>query len=114
MNPVSERSQTGTPAGVVLMPDAGPLITLAYADALDLLFKPGWTVQLVDMVLNEVTRSPTPTNQRLAVWARRHRVPVLTTRTFEHHSKAALSAVPARRKSNLGDLAIQEVMGGFD
>ena len=113
MNPVSERSQTGTPAGVVLIPDAGPLITLAYADALDLLFKPGWTVQLVDMVLNEVTRNATPTNQRLAVWARRHRVPVLTTRTFEHHVKAALAAVPSRRKSNLCELAIQEVMGGF-
>jgi len=29
-------------ASVALLPDAGPLITLAYADALDLLFKPGW------------------------------------------------------------------------
>ena len=35
---------------VILLPDAGPLITFAYADALDLLFKPGWSVQLVDMV----------------------------------------------------------------
>ena len=44
---------------LVLLPDAGPLITLAYADALDLLFKPRWSVMLVDMVLHEVTRGAT-------------------------------------------------------
>ena len=38
-------------ASVALLPDAGLLITLAYADALDLLFKPGWPIVLVDMVL---------------------------------------------------------------
>jgi len=54
---------------IALLPDAGPLITLAYADALDVLFKPGWTVMLVDMVLHEVTRSQTPTSARLAAWA---------------------------------------------
>ena len=51
---------------VVLLPDAGPLITLAYADALDLLFKPGWPIVLVDMVLHEVTRNQTPTSEKLA------------------------------------------------
>jgi len=35
----------------VLIPDAGPWITLAYADGLDLLLKPGWPVAMVDMVL---------------------------------------------------------------
>ena len=50
---------------VVLLPDAGPLITLAYADALDLLFRAGWTVALVDMVLHEVTRNQTPTSRLL-------------------------------------------------
>ena len=53
-------------ANVVLLPDAGPLITLAYADALDLLFKPGWPIVLVDMVLHEVTRNQTPTSEKLA------------------------------------------------
>jgi hypothetical protein len=38
------------PSDIVLVPDAGPLITLAYADALDLLFTGGWTVVLVDTV----------------------------------------------------------------
>jgi len=33
----------------ILVPDAGPLITLAYADRLDLLQRPGWPVHAVDM-----------------------------------------------------------------
>lgn len=45
---------------IALLPDAGPLITLAYADALDLLLKPGWSVEIVDMVLHKVTRNETP------------------------------------------------------
>jgi hypothetical protein len=44
-----------SPKQIALLPDAGPLITLAYADALDVLLKPGWIVMIVDMVLHEVT-----------------------------------------------------------
>ena len=62
-------------APVVLLPDAGPLITLAYADALDLLFKPGWPVVLVDMVLHEVTRNRTPTSEKLGQWAVASKLP---------------------------------------
>lgn len=40
---------------ITLLPDAGPLITMAYANALDVLFKPGWRVGVVDRVLHEVT-----------------------------------------------------------
>ena len=109
---MSRRALAGAAASVVVLPDAGPLITLAYADALDLLFKPGWAVQLVDMVLHEVTRNATPTSERLARWVRRHRLPVLPTRTFEHHARVA-GALPGPKRSNLGELAIQEVMGGF-
>jgi hypothetical protein len=71
----------------VVLPDAGPLITLAYADALDLLFKPDWPVEIVDMVLKELTRNTTPTSERIAAWVAHH--------------------------SGLGELAIQEVMSGF-
>lgn len=97
---------------IVLLPDAGPLITLAYADALDLLFKPGWSVELVDMVLHEVTRSRTPTSERIAAWADKNKVSVLATETFQHHSRA-FSAEAPRKKSNLGELAIQETMKNF-
>ena len=89
-------------APVVLLPDAGPLITLAYADALDLLFKPGWPVLLVDMVLHEVTRNQTPTSEKLGQWAAASKLPVRVTQTFQHHQRA--------RKAHLGELAIQETM----
>jgi len=41
----------------VVVPDAGPWITLAYADALDLLTVPDWPVLMLDMMLEELTRS---------------------------------------------------------
>ena len=110
---MSQRSPASTAANVILLPDAGPLITLAYADALDVLFKPGWVVQLVDMVLHEVTRHATPTSQLLGAWASRHQLLILATRTFEHYSRAAVGAAPAPTKANLGELAVQEVMSGF-
>jgi hypothetical protein len=97
-------------ANIVLLPDAGPLITLAYADALDLLDKPGWPIVLVDMVLHEVTRNQTPTSEKLAQWAAAGQVSVRTTRSFQHHQRT-LAAIPAAaRTANLGELAIQETM----
>lgn len=57
---------------VVLLPDAGPLITLAYAGALDLLLKPGWSVEIVDMVLHEITRNETPTSRAIGEWVIDH------------------------------------------
>lgn len=95
-----------------LLPDAGPLITLAYADALDVLFKPGWTVMLVDMVLHEVTRNQTPTSSKLAAWAASARIPVLPTKTCEYFRQSATES-PSPRSRNLGELAIQETMNEF-
>ena len=80
------------PAEIVLLPDAGPLITLAYADALDVLFKPGWSVALVDMVLFEVTRNHTPTSEKLAQWALAHQLPILPTKIYERYSQALSSS----------------------
>ncbi len=98
------------PAGVVLLPDAGPLITLAYADALDLLFKPGWSLALVDMVLEEVTRNRTPDGQKIAEWVAAHALPVLPTATYERYRSPAAASITGARRSNLGEQAIQEVM----
>lgn len=98
---------------IVLLPDAGPLITLAYADSLDLLFKPCWAVVLVDMVLYEVTRNETPTSERLAEWAREKQLPVMPSKTFRHYQQALATPVSAPRKAHLGELAIQEVMNDF-
>ena len=97
-------------ASIALLPDAGPLITLAYADSLDLLFKPGWSVMLVDMVVHEVTRNETPTSEKLAQWVARNKLPVVLTKTCQRYQQMiAAGSVPAR-KSNLGELAIQESM----
>lgn len=96
---------------VTLLPDAGPLITLAYADALDLLLKPGWTVALVDMVLHEVTRNETPTSTRIAAWTRANEIPVFETTIYRRYRQAATASLV--RKTNPGELAIQEAMSEF-
>ena len=94
----------------VLLPDAGPLITLAYADALDLLLKPGWPVQVVDMVLHEVTRNATPTSEKIRQWVIGRSIPILATRTFKHFLAVQSGGETKPRKSNLGEIAIQEAM----
>ncbi len=96
---------------VLLFPDAGPLITLGYADALDLLLKPRWQVQLVDMVWHELTRSTTPTSKKVRQWASDHAVTTVPTRTFAHHQQQMLAAPEGSApKAHLGELAIQEHM----
>ena len=101
------------PADVALLPDAGSLITLAYADSLDLLFKPGWSVALVDMVLHEVTRNRTPTSEQLAHWVATHNLAVLATKVGQRYQQNLAAEQVAPRKSNLGELAIQEAMNEF-
>jgi hypothetical protein len=86
----------------VLIPDARPWITLAYSDALDLFLKPGWPVAMVDMELEELTRSQTPTSQQIAAWVSDQQVPVLPTEVCR---RAA-----GRRQRHLGEMAIQETM----
>ncbi len=103
---------TSSPS-VVLLPDAGPFITLAYADSLDLLFKPGWKVMVVDMVLHEVTRNDTPTSRKINRWVSSNQVDVLQTNIYAHHQKQLLTQSDASRKSNLGELSIQEAMNAF-
>lgn len=97
----------------VLLPDAGPLITLAYADSLNLLQKPGWPIVLVDMVLHEVTRNQTPASDKIAHWAKENTLPIRTTRIFQHHRQALASDSAAARTAHLGELAIQETMNDF-
>lgn len=94
---------------MVLLPDAGPLITLAYADALDLLFKPKWQVRVVDMVLEEVTRNATPNGQSIGGWVAQNSVPIMPTKTYTHYTESQRLA-SVTRKVKLGELAVQEAM----
>lgn len=98
---------------VVLLPDAGPLITLAYADSLDLLFKPGWSVAIVDMVLHEVTRAQTPSSEKLNHWFTANGVSIHSTKICAHYQRALSAGSVVPRKANLGELAIQETMNNF-
>ena len=95
---------------VVLLPDAGPLITLAYADALDLLETPGWPIKVVDMVLHEVTRNVTPTSEKIGGWVADRSIPIITTRTYQYYRTVREAGAGNPRKANLGELAIQEAM----
>jgi hypothetical protein len=102
------------PSDISLLPDAGPLITLAYADALDVLFKPGWRVAVVDMVQHELTRNQTPTSDKLARWMQSNAIAILPTQTFAQHQQSAADAAAApRKKANLGELAVQETINQF-
>ena len=98
---------------ILLLPDAGPLITLAYADALDVLFKPGWQINIVDMVQYEVTRNQTPTSQKILHWIVENSVQILSTKTHEHFQQSQASGTAPPRKANLGEFAIQEAMNNF-
>jgi len=95
---------------VVVLPDAGPLITLAYADMLDLLLTPGWPVRVVDMVLHEVTRNATPTSAKIGEWVAERSISILPTRTCLRYLSAQAGGTPPPRKANLGEIAIQEAM----
>lgn len=95
---------------VIILPDSGPLITLAYAGALDLLLKPRWTVCIVDMVLDEVTRNDTPTSEQIGCWVEQQKLSVLPTRTYQSYQEKLAKNSENPRKANLGELAIQEVM----
>lgn len=96
----------------ILVPDAGPLITLAYAGRLDLLQRPGWPVHAVDMVLYEVTRNQTPTSEAMATFVKEQTLTVVTTEVWRRYQQrladAATSAGVPPRKAGLGELAIQE------
>lgn len=86
----------------VLIPDPGPWISLAYAEALDLLLMLGWPLAMVDMVLEELTRSQTPTSQQIGAWVKDKCIPVLSTEVCRRSA--------GRRQRNLGEMAIQETM----
>jgi hypothetical protein len=98
---------------IVLLPDAGPLITLAYANSLDLLVRPGWPVQIVDMVLHEVTRNQTPSSGAIERWVNEKKIEVLPTEIFRRYRAEISNDASVPRRNNLGELASQEVMNSF-
>ena len=98
-----------------LLPDSGPLITLAYAGRLDLLLRPGWPLRMVDMVLHEVTRNATPTRNAINAFVAEHKPLVIETATFRNYKARVAAAAadpdaPSPRRAGLGELAMQEAI----
>lgn len=98
----------------ILVPDAGPLITLAYAGRLDLLQQPGWPVHVMDMVLHELTRNQTPTSEAIGAFVKEQALTVVTTQVWRRYQQRLTDAAAGHglppRKAGLGELAIQEYM----
>lgn len=104
----------------VIVPDTGPLIHLAQADALHLLHQVGRRVVVADMVATEATQDLTrPGAQDIADWIEAGRqpgsnAPVLVAPTeIGELFRRARAADPAVRSRNAGELAILEWLGSY-
>ncbi len=93
----------------LVVPDAGPLITLAYADRLDLLLTLRVTVVVVDMVQHELTRHHTETSQQILAFLYHNRIPIIRTSIGEE----ARTQGPAFHKRHAGERAVQDFLFDF-
>ena len=104
----------------LIVPDTGPLIHLAQADALHLLHQIGGRVVVADMVALEATQDMAkPGPREIAAWIEAGRQPgsntpvlVAPTKIGELFLKAR-EADPDIRPRNAGELAILEWLGGY-
>jgi len=97
----------------LIVTDSGPLITLAVAEALDVLFMPGLPVIVPDMVRHEVIADLSkPGALLVADWIRAnnpHRLTVAPTEVFEEFMLLK-SINPATKTKNRGEQAAAEVL----
>ena len=98
----------------LIVTDSGPLITLAIARSLDVLFLPGLPVIVPDMVRHEVIQDLSrPGAVLVADWIRLndpHRLTVGPTEVFEEFMLLR-SMNPATKTKNRGEQAAAEVLG---
>ncbi|MFA9217303.1 MAG: hypothetical protein ACEQSK_09380 [Sphingomonadaceae bacterium] len=105
----------------LIVTDAGPLITLAIADALDTLTLMGTRIIIPDIVHLEVTRHiGRPGAAEILAWSgvQTNQVEIGHTEEFEEYVEL-LALDPARRLRNRGELAAAEILarelaGGID
>lgn len=93
----------------LVVPDAGPLITLAYSDRLELLLALGIEVVVVDMVKAELTRHQTPTSQMILEFINENDIRIVET---EIGVEAATQG-QSFKKRHAGERAIQEFLFDF-
>lgn len=99
----------------LIVTDSGPLITLAIAGSLDVLFLPNLPVIVPDMVRYEVIQDLTkPGAALVAEWIRSnndpHKLTVRPTEVFEEFMLLR-SINPATKTKNRGEQAAAEVLG---
>jgi hypothetical protein len=95
----------------LIVPDTGPLITLAAADSLDYLLYPAVPVYVPDAVLYEATvKSDALGAQSIAEWVQRHSQQVypLVTQVFTDH--LAMLGAGLRTPRDLGERAAIEAI----
>jgi len=97
----------------IIVPDSGPLITLALAGALETLLLPKVPVHIPDMVRFEVIRDlTTPGASEIAQWIRdneRRGVQIRSTQTYEEY-EALIRLNPTVRSRNRGEMAAAELL----
>ena len=95
----------------LIVPDSSPLITLAAADALDVLLKPGLPVLVPDGVYWEVTRFTSLQGASEVVdWMARSEGQVFLRATQEFLNQQTLIAAGAKRVRNLGENCAREIV----
>ena len=83
----------------LVVPDAGPLITLAYADRLDLLLALELEVVAIDMVKLELTRHLTPTSEKILAFFEDNDIRIIETAI----GKEAVAQGSAFKKRHAGN-----------
>ena len=103
----------GHPKASIIVTDAGPLVTLAVAGALDTLLLPGLRVVIPDMVRFEVTRHlDKPGAQEILDWVRKNepeKVYIGTTETYEEF-EILRNANPRTRSRSRGEESASEIL----
>lgn len=93
----------------LVVPDASPLITLAYAGRLDLLLVLGIKIVVVDMVKIELTRHPTPTSYIILDFLVNNHINIIETDT----GKEAVERGESAQRKHEGERAIQDFLFEF-
>lgn len=97
----------------IIVPDSGPLITLALSNALDTLLLPGVPIYIPDMVRHEVIRDMSkPGAADIAKWIRLNEgdsVRIVSTEVYEEYL-ILMGVNPATRTRNRGEMAAAEVL----
>lgn len=102
---------------VIVVPDAGPLISLARAGRLDLLIALKLPVYVMDQVYWEATQNKDkPDALAIAAFVASHSglVHIAATETGANARFAREAGRVGKRQSNLGEAAISEFLTGFE